>query len=261
MKHVAVDIGHGVNPDTGAVGNGYKEDTLTEEVGQLVIKKLKKRGIKVTETKPRYSSGVNHSLKQRVSTANNSGADFFVSIHFNAATESANGAEIFTMTPGSYATSVARTILNSIVDLGYRKRGVKHNGFYVIKYTTMPAILVECCFLTNKSDMSKYDPIKMANCIVNGLIGEEEETVNEKVTLRVKENTILKPSTEQSTEIKITNEDYLIDINKGLYPVILLGEEESHYLIKWDGVTDVTGFPHDNKVHYIYTGHSSIIPY
>ena len=59
-----IDLGHGVGPDRGAVGN-IAEETIINAVGKLVISKLKSLGHSVVELRPESAVSVQDSLQQR----------------------------------------------------------------------------------------------------------------------------------------------------------------------------------------------------
>lgn len=65
--------------------------------------------------------------------------------------------------------SIAQSVLSKIVDLGFRNRGVKNKGFYVLRNTKAPAILIEGCFIDSQRDMNLFNAEKMATAIVKGL--------------------------------------------------------------------------------------------
>ena len=128
MKEIilAIDIGHNVPYDTGAVGI-RREDDLNMLVGNALISKLRGRGIKVVNCTPNTAKSLNDSLYQRVITANNSGATLFVSIHHNAC-PGGYGAEVLCIKnnyQGGLSTKVGEAILNELSSLGLRNRGVK----------------------------------------------------------------------------------------------------------------------------------------
>lgn len=96
-------------------------------------------------------------LQARVDKANSAGADIFISIHNNAASSSARGTE--TYHPGDSKTDLelsrrlARYVQDGIVtNVGTTDRGIHQVGFYVVRWSNMPAILVEVAFLSNSSD-------------------------------------------------------------------------------------------------------------
>ena len=173
MKEIilAIDIGHNVPYDTGAVGI-RKEDDLNRLVGNALISKLRERGIKVVNCTPNTAKSLNDSLYQRVITANNCGAILFVSIHHNAY-PGGYGSEVLCIKnnyQGGLSTKVGQAILNELSSLGLRNRGVKdRRDLYVINNTSMPALIVECAFVDSSSDMKNYNPEKTAAAIYKGI--------------------------------------------------------------------------------------------
>ena len=170
---IAIDCGHTVaigSTDGGAEGCGRLEQNLTREVGGLVIAKLQNLGHEVINCTCDDCSDLMESLSYRTNTANNNGAEIFVSIHFNASNGEGHGTEVFTYK--GKEIEQARNILNNIVNLGYTNRGIKGESLYVTNHTNMTAMLVECCFIDNENDMSKYNANSFADAIVKGLVGQ-----------------------------------------------------------------------------------------
>ncbi|MBN1299728.1 MAG: N-acetylmuramoyl-L-alanine amidase [Melioribacteraceae bacterium] len=118
------------------------------------------------------------SLEERVRLANNSGADLFISIHHNATADSANYWTNYTSTfyhsmPWNYGYEPYEHQIAKYVqrDLAYAMRNPgslasfdgtmsdflinRDNGFYVLKYTLIPSILVECSFFTNRLEETR----------------------------------------------------------------------------------------------------------
>ncbi|MBI1242316.1 N-acetylmuramoyl-L-alanine amidase [Umezakia ovalisporum] len=169
-----IDIGHNSPPDTGAVGI-KSEDVLTTDVGNRVISKLRVLGHEVISCKPNKSVSVTNSLFQRINTANTNKVEVFVSIHFNAFNGRANGTEVFAASEAG--RRIAQPVLNEIVKLGFFNRGVKSGShLYVLKNTSMPGILIECCFIDSPRDMNIFDSEATANAIVKGLTGQVHNT-------------------------------------------------------------------------------------
>lgn len=97
-------------------------------------------------------------LKQKVKTD-----DILIDIHFNAATETANGSECFVPTDYSLEEkSLAEHLLKTVCDtLGTKSRGVKTEGQSQhsrlgILHLPCNTVLLEVCFLTNKGDVYRY---------------------------------------------------------------------------------------------------------
>ena len=93
MSKYAIDFGHGVGQDRGAVGFIAEEDIINA-VGTLVLAKLVTLGHEVIEVRPTSASSVSDSLYQRTSKADNNNVDFYISLHANAG--GGVGTEVFT---------------------------------------------------------------------------------------------------------------------------------------------------------------------
>ncbi|MDA5108381.1 MULTISPECIES: N-acetylmuramoyl-L-alanine amidase family protein [Brevibacillus] len=150
---IVIDPGHG-GDDPGAVGNGLKEKDLTLDIG-LRAKNYIVANYPATVYMTR-SSDTTVSLSSRTSFANAQNADFFVSMHINAATDaSANGVETYAY-PGSVnGKRLATETYNQLKSSFANPRGVKEYAYYVLTYTNMPATLGETGFISNASDASK----------------------------------------------------------------------------------------------------------
>ena len=224
-----IDMGHNCPPhDIGASGV-RQEDVVIKEVGTRLIAKLAAAGHSVINCTPTSAVSLNDSLRKRANKANSNNVDIFVSIHFNAFNTKAMGAEVYGISQTSQA--IAKSVLTEIVKLGFKNRGVKNTRFSVLVNTSMPAILIECCFVDSQADMALFDAEKMAEAIKVGLIGDaEDNSTPEPATLRITQKTILKPSTEQSSELESST---LFEIEPGDYPVLDVRREERHFFVKW----------------------------
>jgi N-acetylmuramoyl-L-alanine amidase len=152
---VVIDPGHG-GGDPGAIGiAGMQEAELVLDVSHQVVSLLKQEGFDVVMTRQRDEE---IDLKPRVQFADNANADVFVSIHANALSASrpdVSGVETYYYS-GSEGQRLARSIQDSLLrDLNARDRGVQQANFYVIKYTSMPAALVEIGFVTGREDATR----------------------------------------------------------------------------------------------------------
>jgi len=172
---VVLDPGHG-GPDPGAIGiGGIRETDVVLEVSKIVQKLLSEKGVKVKLTR---KNEVDLDLPPRVSFANNINADIFVSIHANASRgkrRDINGLETFYFR-GWRGRLLAKRIQKEIlrVSPGSPDRGVKQGGFYVIKNTKMPAVLVEIGFLTGRLDARRLEKTahrkRIAYAIAKGIL-------------------------------------------------------------------------------------------
>jgi N-acetylmuramoyl-L-alanine amidase len=158
-KTIIIDPGHG-GPDVGAVGpsNSYeKNNTLAIALALGDI--LKQAGAKVVFTRDSdISPAANYSeiqdLQSRVDIANKSNSDLFISIHNDAFTNpETQGSSVFYSSSNPkqneslhLASNIRTTIIST---LQTKDRGVKEAGLYVLRNTTMPAILLETAFISN----------------------------------------------------------------------------------------------------------------
>ncbi len=158
-KTIMIDPGHG-GPDVGAVGPTHtyeKNNTLAIALALNDI--LKKSGAKVLFTRNTDSSpATNYSeiedLKARVDLANNSKVDLFISIHNDSFTNpETQGTSVYYSESNPKqleSLHLASNIRTEVIDTVQTKdRGIKEAGFYVLRYTTMPSILLETAFISN----------------------------------------------------------------------------------------------------------------
>lgn len=164
---IAVDLGHGVASDRGAVGIRTEEE-LINLVGDYLQPLLVRLGHQVFLVRPQSANSVKHSLQQRVEMSDRLNADLFISVHFNCFNGKANGSEVFAAS--NRGRQYAQTIQNNLVELGFFNRGVKDGShLYVIKNTIAPAILVECCFCDSAIDMDLFNAEAVAIAIAGVL--------------------------------------------------------------------------------------------
>ena len=203
-----INVHAGHNPDgkagCGAVGI-IRESTENRNVKNEVIRQLKALGHTVYDCT--VDDGAAHGsvtaasdvLTKIVKKCNANAVDLDVSIHFNAgakdADSSTTGTEAYIYSASSKAKGMAENICKAIAELGFKNRGVKVNGnLYVLRKTTAPAVLVECCFVDDKDDVELYSCADMASAIVYGITGQKCQESNksadtaateQKVTYRV----------------------------------------------------------------------------
>lgn len=183
-----IDQGH--RKDTpGKRYKGFREYEFNEDVSHRLKKRLEKAGQKViltmtTDEHP-YSEitreGRIKNLQYRCDVANKVKEEcVFVSIHANAAeNENASGYVVFHYHTSKEGKRLAECMHNAAKDTlsvgdEVKDRGIKTEGFYVLKYTWMPAILIEHEFFTNDKGRERLESdefrIKCVDHIFKGLM-------------------------------------------------------------------------------------------
>jgi N-acetylmuramoyl-L-alanine amidase len=155
-KTIIIDPGHGKVqpggwPDPGAVGpSGLQEKDVVLDIGQRVVHKLADKGANVVITR---TGNTNLTLAGRAAMANNNHADVFVSIHMNANfNRSYNGTAVYYYYGNQAAQNknLAAVLQTHLVQaLGLRDIGIIAEQFAVLRYTQVPAALVETAFISN----------------------------------------------------------------------------------------------------------------
>ena len=79
----------------------------------------------------------------------------------------------------------------------------------MLKNTEAPAMLVECCFVTDKDDVELYNHYKMAKAIVKGITGTEIS-----VSVEMEEDT-----DEEAVETPVSEKKELLRVQVGAYAV------------------------------------------
>lgn len=178
---IYIDQGHNpVNPNAGAEGNGLREQDIVYRIGQETAALLRANSdFEVRLSRPtadtQLGSSNASSLAARARDANAWGADYFISLHTNAAdSAAATGSEAFVYRLGSSAEGLAEAILAALSEsTGLYDRGVfARPSLYVLRRTAMPALLLELGFITNPRDarLMNTQPQLFAEGIYQGIL-------------------------------------------------------------------------------------------
>lgn len=212
IRKIVIDAGHG-GKDPGAIGRGTKEKTLTLLYAKMVSKRLRAMGFEVIMTRKddRYiplegrtaianKLGADLFVSIHINASRRKSASGIETFHFapraNKEDMALVAAENMTaqakveqidriyqglelgykkMESNELAASVQANILARLTP--YRRtinRGVKSAPFYVLMGANMPAILIECGFISNKTDRkrllySRYQK-RIADGIAKGVV-------------------------------------------------------------------------------------------
>lgn len=158
-----INPGHDQKYDSGAVnpGTGARECDIAARIGEKLREYLKAAGVSCIVMQSDnldwdtvYSDRMGASV---CGSANDSGADLFVSIHCNAANGAAKGTETLIYSAGGKSQLLAQFIQDQIVNsLDMVDRGLKERPELIVLHATdMPAVLVETGFIDNDEDFDK----------------------------------------------------------------------------------------------------------
>lgn len=152
VSTIVVDAGHGGIDRGGQPGQKNQEKIYTLAVSLKLAAKLRAAGFRVVMTR---NDDTFVGLGTRCAIANGQRDAIFVSVHFNAAPRvGATGVETYyyTSKSASLAAAAHREVLRV---MGTEDRHVRRRGFYVIRKTNIPAILIESGFLTNPGEFRR----------------------------------------------------------------------------------------------------------
>ena len=153
---IMIDAGHG-GYDAGATYNGRKEKDDVLALALAVGEILSSQGydVEYTRTEDVYDSPV-----QKARIANESGADFFVSLHRNSSPNpnQYNGVQTLVYNDSGIKAEMARNVNDQLEQVGYRNINVvERPNLAVLRRTRMPAILVEAGFINSDVDNALFD--------------------------------------------------------------------------------------------------------
>lgn len=173
---IVIDAGHG-GYDAGATYNGRKEKDDTLALALAVGEILEAQGYDVIYTRV---EDVYDSPVQKARIGNESGADFFVSIHRNSSPSpnQYNGVQTLVYNNTGLKAAMAENVNNELGKVGYRNINVvERPDLAVLRRTKMPAILVEAGFINSDADNNLLDTkfSETAEAIARGI----DETIRD----------------------------------------------------------------------------------
>ena len=182
MATIILDAGHG-GSDFGAtyLGRREKDDNLrlTLAVGRI----LENAGVNVLYTR---TDDIYESPSRKAQKGNESGADYFVSIHRNSSPydNQYTGIESLVYNKGGAAEQMARNINRQLEMVGYVNQGIQERTNLAVppadhwkcmgdlRQTNMPAVLVEAGFINTERDNMLFDSRfqQTAQAIADGIL-------------------------------------------------------------------------------------------
>ena len=190
QKTVIVDAGHG-GDDGGAIGiDGTVEKDINLDIALTLEKILKFYGFNVIMTRTQdvmtCDDGLDSLRKRKISDIHNrfelmrkNPDAIFISVHQNKLEDSSqHGTQVFYSGNDERSKELAEAIQTSVTLTLQRKndRVVKKSGsgIYLLYHAKIPAVLVECGFISNSDEVKKLKDesyrMKLAILIADGLL-------------------------------------------------------------------------------------------
>lgn len=226
---IVIDAGHGPQtPGKRCPDDSMREYTFNSATANYVAEALK--NYEDVEYIKVYEDGRDVPLKERTDRANAWNANAYVSIHANASGSdwsTAHGIETFVYTtPSAASVTLAEAVQRNMVKAtGLSDRGVKKDDLHVVRETKMPAILVECGFMTNHDEAALLKSDQYRKTCANAIVKSLVDTYG----LKLKDGSVKMDAKPQDSSLPIINGKVDVSVNGG--------PNSTGYLI--DGVTYV----------------------
>ncbi|MCM3698067.1 N-acetylmuramoyl-L-alanine amidase family protein [Paenibacillus macerans] len=168
LTTVVIDAGHGgKDPGASSITKKKEKDfnlAVALKVQQLLLEQGPSINVVMTRESDTYPT-----LQDRVKIAENADADIFISIHANSGSATATGVE--TYYTRSASAGLAKVMHKHLVESsGLPDRKVRTQSLHVTRETTMPAVLLECGYLSNKNDEALLYTEEFQNNVAQGIV-------------------------------------------------------------------------------------------
>lgn len=182
---LVLDAGHG-GDDVGTGTSDYYEKNINMDIVSQMKEMLEYCGVCVILTR---DGDETVALADRSALANESGADWFVSIHCNYCEEDASvaGLECYYWFDSTQGKTFAENLVKTVQESGkINVRGTKTEDFHVLRETNIPAVLVETGYISNAEDKKNlYDAeyqktlsLYLVEGIIEGTVLSDEDANN-----------------------------------------------------------------------------------
>ena len=195
-KKVMIDAGHGGTKDPGAVFEDRMEKDDTLRLALAVGRILEENGVNAVYTR---TTDVYDTPYQKAEMGNEAEADYFVSLHRNAASEPGKGSGVMTLV---YKTGrESEQLADSI------QRELARPDLIVLRKTQMPAVLVEVGFIDNPEDNKRFDAQfdEIAAAVASGILNVIDDDMDRR---------------------PVEESDYYYQIQTGAYRIRSLAEQQ-----------------------------------
>ena len=182
MFKIALDAGHGMNtPGKRCLKSIDKNETrewwMNDRICDKIANKLSAYDGYSLLRADDITGNTDVSLAERVKKANNFGANFYLSVHHNAGINGGSGGGLVSIvytdasaTSNEYSKLIYDEMIKTTGLKGNRAVPLAKQNLYVCRYTTMPAVLVECGFMDSTTDVPIILTDKFAEQCAEGIV-------------------------------------------------------------------------------------------
>lgn len=247
IKRVIIDAGHG-GEEPGAMYDGRREKDDALRLALAIGQILEKNGVDVVYTR---TTDVFDTPLEKAQIANNSGADYFVSIHRNAmpVPGTGSGATVLVYEDAGVPAMLAENIQRNLVQTGFNDLGIQERpGLIVLRRTQMPAVLVEAGFIDNPVDNRFFDENfdAIAQAIADGVletIRQQEQQRPEYYQVQVGAFGTRMPADRLVRELQAKGLPAFIVYDDGLYKVRVGAFLNMDYAVRMERTLRNLGYP------------------
>lgn len=247
IKRVIIDAGHG-GEEPGAMYDGRREKDDALRLALAIGQILEKNGVDVVYTR---TTDVFDTPLEKAQIANNSGADYFVSIHRNAmpVPGTGSGATVLVYEDAGVPAMLAENIQRNLVQTGFNDLGIHERpGLIVLRRTQMPAVLVEAGFIDNPVDNRFFDENfdAIAQAIADGVletIRQQEQQRPEYYQVQVGAFSTRMPADRLVRELQAKGLPAFIVYDDGLYKVRVGAFLNMDYAVRMERTLRNLGYP------------------
>ena len=247
IKRVIIDAGHG-GEEPGAMYDGRREKDDALRLALAIGQILEKNGVDVVYTR---TTDVFDTPLEKAQIANNSGADYFVSIHRNAmpVPGTGSGAMVLVYEDAGVPAMLAENIQRNLVQTGFNDLGIQERpGLIVLRRTQMPAALVEAGFIDNPAHTNFFDENfdAIAQAIADGVletIRQQEQQRPEYYQVQVGAFSTRMPADRLVRELQAKGLPAFIVYDDGLYKVRVGAFLNMDYAVRMERTLRNLGYP------------------
>ena len=183
MFKIALDAGHGINTpgkrclksiDPKQTREWTLNDRICDKVQNYLSAYEGYELLRVDDTTGKKDV----ALATRVTNANKFGADIYISVHHNAGIYGGKGGGVISFTytkvdkvTEGWQSDLYNAIINATGLKGNRATPLGRSNLYVLRKTTMPAVLVECGFMDSTVDTPIILTDDFADKVAKAIVG------------------------------------------------------------------------------------------